>query len=101
MLRRGVAILPVSLALLRHTGDMYTDEAACLRAIRAKEARFDGVFFTRVTSTGYLLPPVLSRPHGPPPPGVASLAQLRHLVPAGSHAVNTVPGRTGCTLEEQ
>ncbi|MHA7862060.1 AlkA N-terminal domain-containing protein [Tessaracoccus sp. Y36] len=31
---------------------MHTDEAACLRAIRAKDARFDGVFYTGVTSTG-------------------------------------------------
>ncbi|MFD0866828.1 bifunctional transcriptional activator/DNA repair enzyme AdaA, partial [Tessaracoccus lubricantis] len=31
---------------------MHTDEAACLSAIRAKDARFDGVFYTGVTSTG-------------------------------------------------
>lgn len=31
---------------------MYTDEEACHRAIRAKDARFDGYFFTGVTSTG-------------------------------------------------
>ena len=31
---------------------MYTDTAACLRAIQAKDARFDGRFFTAVLSTG-------------------------------------------------
>lgn len=32
--------------------DMYDDTAACLRAIRARDARFDGRFITAVTSTG-------------------------------------------------
>ena len=33
-------------------GVMHDDTAACLRAIRAKDARFDGRFVTAVTSTG-------------------------------------------------
>ena len=31
---------------------MYTDRDACLRAIRAKDARFDGRFYTGVLTTG-------------------------------------------------
>ncbi|WP_231979511.1 Ada metal-binding domain-containing protein [Tessaracoccus coleopterorum] len=31
---------------------MYTDRDACLRAIRARDARFDGRFFTGVRTTG-------------------------------------------------
>ena len=31
---------------------MHDDTATCLRAIRAKDARFDGRFVTGVTSTG-------------------------------------------------
>ncbi|HMR47857.1 MAG TPA: Ada metal-binding domain-containing protein [Arachnia sp.] len=36
---------------------MHTDREACLRAIQAKDARFDGVFFTGVTSTGIFCRP--------------------------------------------
>ncbi|MDF1489345.1 DNA-3-methyladenine glycosylase 2 family protein [Tessaracoccus caeni] len=36
---------------------MHTDREACLRAISAKDARFDGVFFTGVTSTGIFCRP--------------------------------------------
>lgn len=46
---------------------MHTDEAACLRAIRSKDARFDGVFYTGVTSTGIYCRP--SCPARTPHPG--------------------------------
>lgn len=36
---------------------MHTDREACLRAIQAKDARFDGMFFTGVTSTGIFCRP--------------------------------------------
>lgn len=36
---------------------MFTDREACLHAIAAKDARFDGVFFTGVTSTGIFCRP--------------------------------------------
>lgn len=46
---------------------MHTDEAACQRAIRAKDARFDGLFFTGVTTTGIYCRP--SCPARTPMPG--------------------------------
>ena len=38
-------------------GSMFTDRDACLRAITAKDPRFDGVFFVGVTSTGIFCRP--------------------------------------------
>ena len=46
---------------------MHTDQEACLRAIQAKDARFDGVFYTGVTSTGIYCRP--SCPARTPAPG--------------------------------
>lgn len=42
---------------MRNAGYMHTDREACLRAIAAKDARFDGMFFTGVTSTGIFCRP--------------------------------------------
>lgn len=63
---------------------MYTDKEACLRAIRAKDARFDGCFFTGVTSTGiYCRPSCPARTPGPtnvtffPTAAAAQLAGFR------------------------
>ncbi|HQD22008.1 MAG TPA: methylated-DNA--[protein]-cysteine S-methyltransferase [Arachnia sp.] len=59
---------------------MHTDRDACLRAIAAKDARFDGLFFTGVTSTGIYCRP--SCPARTPAPGnvefypTAAAAQL-------------------------
>ena len=61
-------------------GCMHTDRDACLRAIAAKDARFDGLFFTGVTSTGIYCRP--SCPARTPAPGnvefypTAAAAQL-------------------------
>ena len=61
-------------------GSMHTDRDACLRAIAAKDARFDGLFFTGVTSTGIYCRP--SCPARTPAPGnvefypTAAAAQL-------------------------
>lgn len=35
-----------------HDGGMFEDHEACVRAVRSNDRRFDGVFFTGVTSTG-------------------------------------------------
>ncbi len=61
-------------------GCMHTDRDACLHAIAAKDARFDGLFFTGVTSTGIYCRP--SCPARTPAPGnvefdpTAAAAQL-------------------------
>ncbi|MFT3888623.1 MAG: Ada metal-binding domain-containing protein [Arachnia sp.] len=73
---------------------MHTDRDLCLRAIAAKDARFDGLFFTGVTSTGIYCRP--SCPARTPAPGnvefypTAAAAQLagfracKRCVPAAS-----------------
>ncbi|NBE52706.1 AlkA N-terminal domain-containing protein [Streptomyces boluensis] len=45
---------------------MHTDTESCVRAVRAKDARFDGVFFTAVVTTGIYCRP--SCPVVPPKP---------------------------------
>ena len=78
-------------------GCMHTDRDACLRAIAAKDARFDGLFFTGVTSTGIYCRP--SCPARTPAPGnvefypTAAAAQL-----AGFRACKRcIPGASpGC-----
>ncbi|MFM9372224.1 AlkA N-terminal domain-containing protein [Streptomyces sp. Da 82-17] len=45
---------------------MHTDTESCVRAVRAKDARFDGVFFTAVLTTGIYCRP--SCPVVPPKP---------------------------------
>ncbi|MDI3385271.1 AlkA N-terminal domain-containing protein [Streptomyces sp. B-S-A8] len=45
---------------------MYTDSESCVRAVQAKDARFDGVFFTAVLTTGIYCRP--SCPVVPPKP---------------------------------
>jgi AraC family transcriptional regulator of adaptative response / DNA-3-methyladenine glycosylase II len=46
---------------------MHDDDERCLRAVRARDARFDGWFFTAVTSTG-----IYCRPSCPARPSKAS-----------------------------
>ncbi|MGW0734540.1 DNA-3-methyladenine glycosylase 2 family protein [Streptomyces sp. NPDC002851] len=46
---------------------MHTDTESCLRAVRSKDARFDGWFFTAVLTTGIYCRP--SCPVVPPKPG--------------------------------
>jgi len=49
-----------------HDGCMHTDTEQCLRAVQAKDARFDGWFFTAVVTTGIYCRP--SCPAVPPKP---------------------------------
>lgn len=49
-----------------HNG-MHTDRERCVRAVQSKDARFDGWFFTAVTTTGIYCRP--SCPVVPPKPG--------------------------------
>jgi len=53
--------MPATPGILR---DMHTDTAACERAIRSRDARFDGWFFCAVVTTGiYCRPSCPARPH--------------------------------------
>lgn len=47
-----VAFLRIAPEPARDTATMFIDHERCLRAVRARDARFDGFFFTAVRSTG-------------------------------------------------
>src|ERR1700723_3908799 len=53
-------------APVTETGSMHEDRERCLRAVRSKDARFDGWFFTAVRTTGIYCRP--SCPVVPPKP---------------------------------
>lgn len=61
-----VGFLPVAVGGGRQTGPMHEDTEACVRAVQAKDARFDGWFFTAVLTTGIYCRP--SCPVVPPRP---------------------------------
>lgn len=50
-----------------HAGDMHEDFERCVRAVRSRDARFDGWFYTAVRTTGIYCRP--SCPVVPPKPG--------------------------------
>ena len=61
------------------------DTEACYRAVKSRDRRFDGVFYTGVTSTGIYCRPVL--------PGHHAGAAQRHLPPhRGRRAGRRLPG---------
>ena len=66
---------------------MRIDDETCYRALAARDARFDGLFFVGVTSTRNLLPPDLHGADGGPRP-VPVFLQLR---PGGARGISTLP----------
>lgn len=58
-----VVFPPATAVLFGDAGDMFSDTERCIRAVQSKDARFDGWFFTAVTSTG-----IYCRPSCPVPP---------------------------------
>src|SRR5690348_12264735 len=64
--QRDVAFSRAFARVERQTGDMYQDTERCLRAVQAKDDRFDGWFFTAVLTTGIYCRP--GCPVTPPKP---------------------------------
>src|SRR6476646_10694056 len=63
-----VAIPPDKVVGRRHSGRVHEDFERCLRAVQAKDARFDGWFFTAVVTTG-----IYCRPSCPATPKASNL----------------------------
>ena len=84
-----------------HDGSVIEDFERCYRAVQSRDARFDGWFFTAVTSTGIYCRP--SCPAMTPKPAnvrfypTAAAAQSAGSAPAAGAGPTPLPGRQSGT----